>query len=129
MVVQASVSDVQANNVTTNGSQFLDLVDARESSHGATVSVEDCELWNTPSALVAYVQPEDNLAVERSQFHAATAWLYAGSSASCVAANSKQGEPGVVGRVPVRRLLQPERAGGGHGPPAVAVQHDGGRVL
>ena len=28
-------------------------------------------------------------AVERSQFHAATAWLYAGSSASYVAANSK----------------------------------------
>ena len=38
---------------------------------------------------MAYVQPEDNLAVERSQFHAATAWLYAGSSASYVAANSK----------------------------------------
>ena len=38
VVVQASVSDVQANNVTTNGSQFLDLLDARESSHGATVS-------------------------------------------------------------------------------------------
>ena len=76
-------------------------------------------------ALVAYVQPEDNLAVERSQFHAATAWLYAGSSASNVAANSKANQAW-FGECLFADFINP-RAGGGHGLPAVAVQHDGGR--